>query len=749
MPMELHVGDMTCAACVRRVERALARVEGVAKVQVNLATERATVDAPGVGPEGLIEALAQAGYRATLVVDERAAEEEQQAAAAAGLARTRRRVVMAALLTVPIFALEMGPMMIPGGHAWIHGLVGERTLWWWMALLATPVQFGPGWDFYRQGVASLRARSPDMNALVMIGTSAAWSYSMVALLLPGLLPEGAAHVYFEASAVVITLVLLGRYLEQRARGRTSAAVRHLLGLQPRVATRRGVEGWEEVPMDALKVGDLLLVRPGERFAADGVVEEGESSVDRSMLTGEPVPEVVGAGAEVQAATINGAGVLHVRVRAAGQETVLARIVRVVQQAQASQPPVQRLADRVVSIFVPVILVVALATFALWVAFVGWGRVDEALVATVSVLIIACPCAMGLATPTSVMVATGRGAQLGVLFRKGEALERLASVGVVAWDKTGTLTEGAPALQRVVPVGDVTEDEVLATAAAVEEESEHPLARAIVAGARARAVTWEPARATRVSVGQGVEAEVGGVSAFVGQAGWLEARGVGVEASWLEVAVPFEEEGQSVVWVARGPRLLGALVLGDTLRPSAAPALRWLRESGVASVLVTGDAERSARAVAAGVGVEEVYARVSPEGKAQVVASLAAQRGPLAFVGDGINDAPALATADVGVAVGSGTDVAIETGDVVLMRCAPEALVAALSLSRAALRNIRWNLVWAFGYNALLVPVAAGVLVPWWPQARLSPMLAAAAMSVSSVLVVTNALRLRRFRPPIS
>ncbi|NCU19961.1 copper-translocating P-type ATPase, partial [Candidatus Falkowbacteria bacterium] len=602
--------------------------------------------------------------------------------------------------------------------------------------LTAAVLFGPGRVFLRLGIPALLRGAPEMNSLVAMGALAAFVYSAVVTLMPGLLPEASRVVYFEAAAVIVTLILLGRWLESRARGHAGAAISRLVGLRPATARVIRPGGTVDLPVAELAPGDLVALAPGERVAVDGVVTEGSGWIDESMLTGEPVPVEKTPGATVTGGTLNGPAALTMRVTATGADTVLARIIALVEAAQGAKLPVQALVDRVTRVFVPVVMALSAATFALWLGF-GAGF-TPALVAAISVMIIACPCAMGLATPVSILVGTGRGAELGLLFRRGDALQRLAEARVVAFDKTGTLTLGRPHLTDLICAEGVTEAEALRLAAAAEARSEHPLAAAILAKAAARGLTLPPARGARALAGLGLVATVEGRAVLIGNADALAEAGVDT-APLAAQAARLAAEAKTPVWLALDGQLAALMALADPVRPTAAQAVADLRAAGVDVALISGDTPATAKAVARQLGIARVVAGVRPEGK---VAALAALPRPLAFVGDGINDAPALAAADVGLAIGTGTDVAIEAADVVLMQGDPAGVARALRLSRATMRNIRQNLFWAFAYNTALIPVAMGGLVPFGGPG-LSPMLAAGAMAFSSVFVVTNALRLRR------
>ncbi|MDT7856434.1 heavy metal translocating P-type ATPase [Rubrivirga sp. S365] len=747
------VGGMTCAACVGRVEKALAGADGVVEASVNLATERARVRyAAGTDVDALYEAVRRTGYDVVEAAEGGAAGAEDEARARARQT-LRRRLGWAAGLTVPLFLLEMVPMVIPGGMDFVDGLVPMQTRWLIAFVLASAVQFGPGWRFYRAGWAAARHGSPDMNTLVALGTSAAYGYSVVATFLPGVLPAGAVHVYYEASATIITLILLGKWFEARAKGQTSDAVRALLGLRAETArvVRDGAE--TEVPIGEVAVGDVVRVRPGEKVPVDGVVAEGTSYVDESMVTGEPVPVEKTEGGAVVGGTVNQAGALLVETTHVGADTVLAQIVQLVEEAQASRPAIQALADRVVAVFVPVVLVVAALVFGVWLAVGPEPSLTYALVAAVSVLIIACPCAMGLATPVSVMVGTGKAAELGVLFRKGEALQTLSEADVVALDKTGTLTEGRPTLTDVVlaPDADLDENALLRLVAAVEVPSEHPVAAAIVRAADRKSLATPPASDFEAVPGFGVSGTVEGRRVEVGADRYMERLGYDA-AALAGGAGRLAAEGKTPLYAAVDGRVVAALAVADPVKATTPAAIDALHRAGLRVAMVTGDNRATAEAVAARLGIDEVLAEVLPADKAQAVTDLQAEAGRggrparVAFVGDGINDAPALAQADVGVAIGTGTDVAIEAADVVLMRGDLSALVEARALSAATLKNVKQNLFWAFAYNVVLIPVAAGALYPAL-GILLSPVFGAAAMGLSSVFVLTNALRLRRFSPP--
>ena len=755
--LRLEVEGMHCASCVRRIETAVAAVPGVRDAAVNLATGQLTVrlaarlaSSPGVpggvSTETAIErAIRDTGFVPRPLPDaaERASPDQQKPdpqkldSAAVAL---RRDLLLSILLTVPLVVLAMaGPLL---------GLPDRLPTALLSFGLATAVLFGPGRRFVRGGLRTLRQRAPDMDALVLLGTGAAWAFSTVALLRRLLLPQAPpGPSYFEATAVIVSLILLGRVVEARARGRAGDAVRALLDLQPRTARvlRDGVT--QELPAAALCLNDLILIRPGERLPADGVVTDGASHVDQSMLTGEPLPVSRVPGDPVVGGTVNGAGSLTVRATAVGQATTLAGIVRAVEAAQAGRLPIQALLDRVTQWFVPAIIACAFLTLAAWL-LAGAGP-GVSLGYAMSVLIVACPCAMGLATPVSITVGTARAAAFGVLFRRPLSLQRLAEATVVALDKTGTLTLGRPTLGALVLPDDATLDEaaLLGLAAALESRSEHPLARAVVQAAEARGLALPPVRRFESRPGLGVVGEAGAHAVAVGSSRLMQA--LGLDPSGFDSAIRhLAGEGGSPVLLAVDGRVSALLPVADALRPAAAATVAALHARGLDVAMLTGDDTRTAGVVAGRLGIRTVRAGLLPADKPAALRALRRPGATTVFVGDGINDAPALAAADVGIAMGTGTDVAIESADVVLVHGDPAALIAALHLSRAIMRNIRQNLFWAFGYNVLLIPVAAGVLHPLIGLS-LSPMLAAAAMALSSLFVLGNALRLRRTTVPRS
>jgi P-type Cu+ transporter len=733
--VEFDVANMTCGSCIARVEQALAAQPGVLRASANLTTGRAEADVLDASAAlALAVALDAAGYPARQVTETTPADPAaRQAADAHALAS---RFLLALVLTLPVFITEMGGHLVPPFHHWLLHSVGQTPLWLGQFVLTTLVLVGPGRGFYTSGLPALARGAPDMNSLVAIGTLAAWAYSTVALFAPAWLPDGAQAVYFEAAAVIVTLILLGRWLEARARGRTGAAIARLMGLQPRHA-RKVVDGTEqEVPLDRITQGDILRLRPGERLAADGLLTTQAALVDESMITGEPLPATKETGAKLVGGTVNAGDAFEMRVTATGAQTVLAQIIRMVERAQGAKLPVQALVDKVTMYFVPVVMGVAALTVVSWLAF-GAG-VNLALVAGVSVLIIACPCAMGLATPTSVMVGTGRAAELGVLFRKGSALQVLEGVRVVAFDKTGTLTEGRPTLSRIVTTGAVTDDRALTLAAALERDSDHPIAKALRGAAQDLALP--EASAVKSLTGLGLRGQVDGHTVLLGAARLMAQEDIALDAL-NEAADEAATQGETPFYLAVDGQLVALICVADRPREGAAAMIAALHARGLRVAMISGDAQATAQAVARRLGIDHVVAEVMPKAKVSAVQDLRAAHGPVAFVGDGINDAPALAEADVGLAIGSGTDIAVEAADIVLSSSRPQAVLTAFEMSGKTMRNIRQNLFWAFAYNTALVPVAAGVLYPGF-GITLSPMLAAGAMALSSVFVLSNALRLR-------
>ncbi|HZH28800.1 MAG TPA: heavy metal translocating P-type ATPase [Azospirillaceae bacterium] len=723
--VDLRVEGMTCASCVGRVEKALKKVPGVAEAAVNLATERAHVVGHGIDPASLVAAVEKAGYQASPVTADQTAKQ----AADEGPERSRRElrhVLIGAALSLPLVIGMIGDMLgydiMPPG--------------WLQLVLATPVQFWLGARFYKAAWKAVRAGAGNMDLLVAIGTTAAWGLSVHMLMNshPGHMP----HLYFEGSAVLITFVLLGKWLETRAKGQTAAAIRALMNLRPETARVRRDGAEVSVPVDQVRRGDFVLVRPGERVPVDGVVVEGAGSVDESMLTGEPLPVEKAVGAAVTGGSINVDGLLVVETTAVGTETMLSKIVRLVEGAQASKAPIQRTVDKVSAVFVPIVLLIALATLAVW-----WFVADDmetAIVTAVSVLVIACPCALGLATPTSIMVGTGAAAKHGILIKDAEALERAHAVTTVAFDKTGTLTVGKPQVTDIVPAAGPTEAELLRIAATLQQGSEHPLAHAVLARAGDDGVAPATLSDFKALAGRGVSGTVDGRSVQFGAKRLMAESGIAI-ADLEAKAAELEASGRTVSWlaeVAPDRRVLGLVAFGDTIKESAREAVRGLHAQGIETVMVTGDSRGAANAVAKELGIDRVFAEVLPGDKADVVATLKREGKVVAMVGDGINDAPALAAADVGIAMATGTDVAMHTAGVTLMRGDPVLVSGSVDVSRRTYAKIKQGLFWAFAYNVIGIPLAA--------LGYLSPVLAGGAMALSSVSVVLNALTLRGWKP---
>jgi Cu+-exporting ATPase len=732
---------MSCASCVNRIERFLRKTPGVAEANVNLATEVATIRyLPEIaGMDELVRAIEAAGYEVRHVPQAgdgaRNGLIEEADAEAAERAHEQRSLGLAAAVALAVAAVTMGLMYLPNVPLTMEQLA------WVLIGPATVVQFWAGRRFYRAAWRAARHATTSMDTLVVVGTSAAWGYSVLVTFAPEIFRSAGIEpqTYFDSSTAIVGLILMGRWLEARAKGRTVGAIKALLGLQAQSA--RIVRGGREVdvPLEEVRVGDLVRVRPGERVPVDGRVTEGDSAVDESMLTGEPLPVEKGPGAEVIGGTMNRHGTFLFRATRVGRETALAQIVDMVRRAQGSKAPIQRLADRIGGIFVPVVLAVGAATFAVWFVLGPEPRLTHALVAFITVVVISCPCAMGLATPTAIMVGTGQGAEAGILIRGGETLELAARVDAVVFDKTGTLTRGRPSLGEVAAAPGFSAEEVLDLAASVERGSEHPLAAAILARADESDLGRRGVEGFEAVAGRGVRGRVGGRRVVVGTAAFLQAEGVDPGA-----LIGLADSRSAVTYLAVDGRLAGALPTIDEIKPEAAAAVGELQAAGLEVWLVTGDQARTAADVAAAVGIPEdrVLAEVLPGGKADAVAAIQARGLRVAMVGDGVNDAPALARADVGIAIGTGADVALEASDVTLVGGDPRSVATAIALSRRTMRVIRQNLAWAFGYNIVLVPVAMGALYPFL-GITLNPALAAAAMALSSVSVVTNSLRLRR------
>lgn len=756
---DVPVTGMTCAACARRIERVLTRTPGVQSANVNFATNTATAyfEPSAADRDVLIHAIEDAGYGVVLPSATETASDSLAAAPADALAEAQaeevkqiqQRFIVAAVLSLPVLVIAMSHGAIPALN-----FSGVNYL---QLALTTPVVLFSGLPFYKGAWTALRHKTADMNTLIALGTGAAFLYSTAATVFPAFFTGGVNHtgmagmaanppVYFEAAGVIIALVLLGRLLEARAKGQTGEAIRRLLQLQPKTARVIRNEQEVDVPLSDVLVGDLVRVRPGEKIAVDGVVAEGSSAVDEAMLTGESMPIDKKPGDTVFGATLNKSGSLLYRATKIGKDTALAQIVRLVQEAQGSKAPIARLADTISGVFTPVVLGIAVLTFIAWYVFgAAETRLSMALMNFVSVLIIACPCALGLATPTAILVGTGKGAENGVLVKGGAALERAQALTTIVLDKTGTVTQGKPSLTDVVPFGDLSETELLRLIAAAERGSEHPLAEAITQGAKERGISVINATDFAAIAGQGITATVEGKNVLFGNERMMREHSIAVSDVTRETSVRLATEGKTPMFAAVSGAFAGIIAVADTVKPEAKSAIAALKAQGLEVVLLTGDNQRTADAVARVVGIERVLAEVMPDAKAAEIARLQSEGRIVGMVGDGINDAPALAKADVGIAIGTGTDVAIEASDITLLRGDLRGVVTAIALSKATLRTVKQNLFWAFVYNVVGIPLAAGVLYPFtgW---LLSPIIASLAMSLSSVSVVSNSLRLRGFRP---
>jgi Cu+-exporting ATPase len=736
--VEMPVTGMTCANCAANIERALnKKTAGVVKAAVNFATERVAVEyIPGaLNLDDIVAAIEKAGYGAIPPAEGFDEEDAEQKARDTEIKDQTRKFAVGVLFALPLFILSMGRdfgLIGPWSHApWVNGL-------FWA--LATPVQFYTGWDYYQGGLKSLKNKSANMDVLVAMGSSVAYFYSLAVILFPAL----GGHVYFETSAVIITLIKLGKMLESRTKGRTGGAIRKLIGLRPKTATILDNGTEKEIPLTRVKVGDTLIVRPGERIPVDGLVLDGQSAVDESMLSGEPLPVDKQPGDTVVGGTINGQGLLRFSATRVGKETALAQIIRLVQEAQGSKAPIQALADKVAAIFVPAIIGIAFFVFLLW-----WGLTGEfvpAMIRLVAVLVIACPCALGLATPTAIMAGTGKGAEKGILFKSSAALETATHLNTIVLDKTGTITMGKPAVVDIIPFKPVceTEDDLLRLAASVERGSEHPLGKAVVNEARTRQIALFEPRDFKASGGFGVEARLEDLPVMVGKPGWFEESGIDIESAANRIQA-LQSQGKTVMVVAKDRAVGGLIAVSDTLKPESKDAIRQLHDQHLKVVMLTGDNQQTAQAIGDQVNIDDILAEVKPDEKSSKVKDLQQNGERVGMVGDGINDAPALAQADVGLAIGTGTDVAIETAGVILSSGSLIGVPRAIRLSRATMNTIKQNLFWAFGYNVVLIPIAAGILYPFESLPtmlrQLHPILAALAMAFSSISVVTNSLRL--------
>lgn len=737
----MAVGGMTCAACVNRVEKALRALPGVSEANVNLASERATVlyQPPKAGQEEFRKTIEGLGYQVRGFEEEEMADREREARASE-IRRQKRKFWISLILAGAIF---LGSM--PEWFPWMpKTLQAHITLF----ILASPVQFWAGWQFYRGFWLALKHHTSDMNTLIAVGTSAAYTYSTVVTFFPDFIQIHGFKmgVYFDTSAMIIALILLGRMLEAIAKGHTSEAMKRLMGLRAKTARVIRKDGEMDISIEEVGHGDIVVVRPGEKIPVDGIVREGHSAVDESMLTGESLPMEKTPGDSVMGGTINKVGSFKFEATKVGKETALAQIIRLVEEAQGSKAPIQRLADRVASIFVPTVILIALATFFIWLVWGPPPSFTMALLNFVAVLIIACPCALGLATPTAIMVGTGRGAENGILIKNGESLETIHRIKAIVFDKTGTLTQGKPAVTDIMGYNGFKEEDILRFAASAEKGSEHPLGDAIVAAAREKGLSLEKVEEFEAVPGQGIKARINGESYLLGNLGLMESHRINVEGLKDQIE-KLAGEGKTPMMIARNQTAAGIIAVADTLKPNSAAAVAALHRLGLEVIMVTGDNERTARAIAAQIGIDRVLAEVLPWEKSLQIKKLQGEGKIVAMVGDGINDAPALAQADVGIAIGTGTDVAMESSDITLITGDLRAVVAAIQLSRRTIRTIRQNLFWAFIYNILGIPVAAGILYPFF-GVLLNPMIASAAMAMSSVSVVSNSLRLRRFRPKI-
>jgi len=741
---EFEVEGMTCASCVARVEKALQAVPGVIDASVNLATERATVRlaAGAVQTPTLEAAVKKAGYGVRRLQSTQTSEGKDHRAAE--LLKLKLLLAVSATLTLPLFLLEMGSHFIPAVDGLIMDSIGMQNNLYLQFVLASIVLFGPGLAFFQKGVPNLLRWTPDMNSLVVLGTTAAWFYSVVATFAPNVLPTGTVNVYYEAAAVIVTLILLGRFLEARAKGRTSQAIKRLIGLQARTAFVSRNGEFVEIKIEDVVVGDIIRIRPGEKLPVDGVVATGRSYIDESMITGEPIPAEKAADSEVVGGTINTNGTFTFKATKVGRDTLLAQIIRMVEAAQGSKLPIQALVDKVTGWFVPAVILAAAITSVAWYVLGPSPALSFALVNAVAVLIIACPCAMGLATPTSIMVGTGRAAELGILFRKGEALQSLREADVIALDKTGTLTKGRPELTDIEVREGYAEIEVLQLIASVETLSEHPIAKALAAAAWERGLGVLPVTDFKTNPGFGIEGSVNGRKVLVGADRAFEKAGIDI-GRFVEKAAALGDQGKSPLYAAIDGSLAAVIAVSDPIKETTPAAISALHALGLKVAMITGDNKRTADAIARQLGIDEVVAEVLPEGKVEAVKNLRTGGRKVAFIGDGINDAPALTEADVGLAVGTGTDIAIESADVVLMSGDLNGVPKAIALSKATIRNIKQNLFWAFAYNVSLIPIAAGILYPV-NGTLMSPIFAAAAMAMSSVFVLGNALRLRSINP---
>jgi Cu+-exporting ATPase len=745
----IPIRGMSCAACAVRVQKGLFSVPGVISADVNLATERATVEylPTAAGIRELRKAIKEAGYDILSTMPGEDIVEKEKREREAHYRSLKKKVTVGAALTIPILILMYWDYLGLGNIMEIPMRLGFVLQF----ILATPVQFWIGWQFYTGAIAAARHRTTNMNSLIALGTSAAYFYSLLAVFFPQIF-SGAGHtahaVYFDSSSAIIVLILLGRTLEAKAKGQTSEAIKKLIGLKPKTARvlKNGAE--EDVPVEDVEIGDIVIVRPGEKIPVDGIIKEGYSSVDESMITGEPIPAEKKTGAPVIGGTINKTGTFKFEAVKVGKEMMLSQIINLVQEAQGTKPPIARLADKISSIFVPSVMSIAALTFIIWYFFGPAPAFTYAFLNAIAVLIIACPCALGLATPTSIMVGTGKGAENGILIRGGEALETAQNINTIVFDKTGTITKGEPSLTDIIASDEVKTEDLLFYAGSAERGSEHPLAEAIVKRALDEGIALSEPYGFQAVPGHGIKATINEKTIRFGNLRMMEDENIAVPEKLLKDWETLSGEGKTPMFIALDGNAKGILAVSDTLKEHSVEAVDILKRMGIEVVLLTGDNRRTAEAIGKAVGITRVIAEVLPEDKARVVKELQSEGKRVAMVGDGINDAPALAQANVGIALGTGTDVAMEASDITLIGGDLRGVVSAIALSKATLRNIKQNLFWAFAYNTILIPVAAGVLFPFFGL-LLNPIFAAAAMGMSSVTVVTNALRLKRFSPPLA
>ncbi|MGB9627582.1 MAG: heavy metal translocating P-type ATPase, partial [Thermodesulfobacteriota bacterium] len=740
----IPIQGMSCASCVNKVEKAIRSLKGVIQANVNLATERASIEyiPQLLSLRDIRKVVKDVGYQ-VLEVKEEDIVERERIAREAELSELKLKFIIGALLLIPILILMYGASLLERGFG-----LSKEVNFFIQFLLATPVQFWAGWQFYVGFWKATKHKTSDMNTLITVGTSAAYFYSLIVTFIPHrIMVKGLMlDVYFDTSSAIIVLILLGRFLEARAKGRASEAIKKLIGLQPKRARVMRDSQEMDIPIEEVFPGDIIVVRPGERIPVDGIVREGYSSVDESMVTGESLPVEKKAGDSVIGATINKTGTFKFEATKVGKDTVLSQIIRLVQEAQGSKPPIARMVDVIASYFVPIVIAIGVLTFVIWSIWGPNPPITYAFLNFIAVLIIACPCALGLATPTSIMVGTGKGAENGILIRGAEALETAHQLNTIVLDKTGTLTKGKPSVTDVIASPGLTTKEVLFLAASAERGSEHPLAEAIVNRAKEEHLNLIDPKGFQAIAGHGIEAIIDSRKVLLGNLRLMEERGVSLNGL-LDKAEQLSSEGKTPMFLAIDGKAAGIIGVADTLKEYSKEAVETLHRMGLEVVMLTGDNERTAKAIARQIGIDRVLAEVLPEKKAEEVKRLQSEGKKVAMVGDGINDAPALAQADVGIAIGTGTDVAMESADITLISGDLRGVVTAIALSRATIRNIKQNLFWAFAYNTILIPVAAGVLYPFF-GILLNPIFAAGAMAFSSVTVVSNALRLRRFKPPM-